>query len=647
MKTVPQLFHYLLDKQVVIVFFVFIAFAWAILIPLLLFPFYSNNHDEPIYILQAQALAQGRLVLPRPPHEEFFKIWFVADGGIIKYTPVHAAFLALGLKLFGSMRAALGWVAVGNVLLLYRLSRELYRSKRVAATTVIFFLCSPFFLIQSATFLAYTSTLLLHLTFALLWLRGGRRHAPHLLVGAGLALGLAFFSRPYDALLFAAPFGMSFIQESRLKLGLLKLRGFFWFLLGLTPLLALVLFYNYFVTGQPLRFPFTLWDAQDTLGFGRRGQQAVLYSLPAAIEALGHSLWQLNLWVGGGSILLILALAQFVWRQPYQREIAWLGILFIFPAGYFFFWGSYVMAVRWDGAEYLGPFYYLPVLIPLAMLGARGLLTLFQHRCRAALGLTVLMVIVNGGLVAYHLAQNYAYTQENRAIYRPFTEQKLDNALVFVPPLYGPFLLHPFAYLGNTPTLDGPILYAVNRGRHNFALVAAYPERTAYYFEYDGSYTEAPNDQFRTVLVKLERFQGERFSQPLRLVNPTDSPYVYAEIKNGRQAETYLLDASSRRGQIYDIEWNITPHKIEFRGPYQQHLSAITILSPNHQLVLAAAFSDTSERSTQQIFERRYIFQLTKDNRLDILLPPEEWHNSFWPLSVWRMEDITEVMLNR
>ena len=39
------------------------------------FPFYSADRDEPIYVLQAKALLHGHLALPRYPHLEFFQPW--------------------------------------------------------------------------------------------------------------------------------------------------------------------------------------------------------------------------------------------------------------------------------------------------------------------------------------------------------------------------------------------------------------------------------------------------------------------------------------------------------------------------------------------------------------------------------------------
>jgi hypothetical protein len=136
--------------------------------------------------------------------------------------------------------------------------------------------------------------------------------------------------------------------------------------------------------------------------------------------------------------------------------------------------------------------------------------------------------------------------------------------------------------------------------------------------------------------------------QQLRLVNPTDQPYVYAYIWNNYQVETYLLDDSSRRNKAYEIEWIISPNKIEFEGAHKQHDSSITTLSSDQHLAIAVAFSHSPERKTQNIFERRFHFTLTDDGQMGVLLPPKEWHNPSWPdNSAWQIIDIDQVMTDR
>ncbi len=63
--------------------------------------------------------------------------------------------------------------------------------------------------------------------------------------------------------------------------------------------------------------------------------------------------------------------------------------------------------------------------------------------------------------------------------------------------------------------------------------------------------------------------------------------------------------------------------------------------------MIDVVFSDGPERVAQQIFEWRFTFRLTEENQLDILMPPEEWYNPFWPVAGWHKKDIDQVMVGR
>jgi hypothetical protein len=56
----------------------------------------------------------------------------------------------------------------------------------------------------------------------------------------------------------------------------------------------------------------------------------------------------------------------------------------------------------------------------------------------------------------------------------------LNRAVVFLPPLDGPYLLQPFS-LARNATFDGPVVWAVDRGaRQNLDVVSGLPGRTPY-----------------------------------------------------------------------------------------------------------------------------------------------------------------------
>ncbi|MFC6963074.1 hypothetical protein ACFQL7_05590 [Halocatena marina] len=70
------------------------------------FPYLSVNHDEGVYLQQANLLLQGKLWLTADLSKVFQPWFFIRDGKRLypKYTPVAAGLFTLGLRL-----AFLGW----------------------------------------------------------------------------------------------------------------------------------------------------------------------------------------------------------------------------------------------------------------------------------------------------------------------------------------------------------------------------------------------------------------------------------------------------------------------------------------------------------------------------------------------------------
>ena len=185
------------------------AFVWAIAGSLSLFPLLTQNADEGAYLAQSAALRAGQVVPDAPRHTPMRSCRgspCCRDGHYVyKYSPVYPAFLAVGHWLFGSERGALGILAAGLVLLVVLFARELGLSRRAALLAGTAFLLAPVFLIQSAAFLPYVGNLAVLLAFAVMLLRGARTRTPWMVMAAGCALGIAFWLRPFDAILFGVP----------------------------------------------------------------------------------------------------------------------------------------------------------------------------------------------------------------------------------------------------------------------------------------------------------------------------------------------------------------------------------------------------------------------------------------------------------
>lgn len=182
--------------------------AFTFVIAATLFRYHSVNHDEGVYLMQAALLLSGQLEIHAGALADAVHPWFfIEDGGRLypKYNPVPAAMYAVSMWLFGEPRATLAVVAAGNAALVYVLGSTAF-DRRVGLAAAVLFVASPLALATSSVFLPYAPTTLLNLLFAVAYLRGVRDRSLALAGLAGVAIGLAFFARPFTAVLFAAPF---------------------------------------------------------------------------------------------------------------------------------------------------------------------------------------------------------------------------------------------------------------------------------------------------------------------------------------------------------------------------------------------------------------------------------------------------------
>ena len=170
-----------------------------------------------------------------------------------------------------------------------------------------------------------------------------------------------------------------------------------------------------------------------------------------------------------------------------------VAVLIVWPVGYAFFWGSYVAAYLWDGALFLGPFYYLPMVAMLAIAGGVGLVDLWRSIPAAGIAATVAATARVVAVAVPRLAEQHDRSVPRVAVAHAVAAGIETPALVFVPPLYGPYLQNPLSFLRNHATQDGPVLYALDRGpTANRLLQAAHPDRRAYRLELPLGWNDQP-----------------------------------------------------------------------------------------------------------------------------------------------------------
>jgi len=582
-----------------------------------LFPYHSSNHDEAVYLQQAEMLLAGRLNL-HPAVPEAVRPWFfVQDGGRLypKYTPVSAAVFALGEALTGEFRVALAAVAAGNAALCYAVTAEAF-DRRTGVVAAVALVGAPLFLLSSSVFLSYAPTALLNWAFALAYVRAVRRRDLRYAGVAGVAVGLAFFSRSYTAVLFAAPF----IAHALLTLVRTYRRSDADFrewigLYGIVcagglAFVGVTLAYNAAMTGSPLTFPYQAFAPLDGLGFGYRRilSHDLRYTPEVALRANGWVLWYFatrwfvagplgTLLAGAGVARLLVALRgdgaggrDRGDRLPDPELRAVLAGLFVsICVGNVFFWGNYnVLATFSNPADGLisqfGPFYHFDLLLPLSAFAAsaavagwdrfRAVATARFSRRGARIALLVALVVtvpVVGvaelDAVEPPVDRNAAYTDKYDRAYAPFDDREFENAVVFVPDAYGNWLNHPFQPLRNDPGFDGPAVYAVDREADgDFAVLDAYPNRTPYRYTYQGEWTPDPSEEVAPKLIRVEAREAAAFDAETRVGVIRNAETARVRVDGGDTTIEYEIGRADL-GDELAVEWEITSRGVRAVGP--------------------------------------------------------------------------------
>lgn len=493
----------------------------AVVLKHALFAHLSVDNDEALYRFQAQTIASGHLFAPAPRPAGSYAPWLAAVSHghyVLKYTPVIPAILAVSLVLTGSTAAALAVVAAAAVVVTYLLGVELLKDRRVAAVAAILFACSPLIFIQSALLLPYLPVLVL-LELAVYGLvRGLRSGRPAPLVGAGLATGFAACVRPYDVVFFLLPplvWGFH-VHRGRWRWLVSRVA------LGLVPPAVILLASNAAATGDPVRLPFALLEPEDKIGFGVRrlypADRAHHFGIIEGLAGVGNHLFLLGGWGLGGAVLAVLA----VWTVVRGRAagpaaaVGAGGLLLVL--GYVAFWGAWNAADLWGGIRYVGPFYLMPLMVPLTLLGAQGLVDLARARPRVVVGTGAIGLVATGLALAVALPADATFSRHDGSLVAA-VGQVGGRPLIFVDtdPQY---LMHPSSTIANPPDLDGRVLYAVRRGAADLAVAAAHPYRPAYGLRITYTWNHTPGAAAVARIERLTTTTGRTVTLDLRLTPP-------------------------------------------------------------------------------------------------------------------------------
>jgi len=438
--------------------------------------------DGAVYLLQAQILESGRLYADAHPLPEFFPaITAVVDGGrwYAQYPPGYPSVLALGV------RAGLPWLVnplIGalNAVLVYALGRELATEgeARLAALLAGF---SPFVLLMGSDYTSHPTSLLCATSFMLCVARGIRGGGAGSFAAAGLAGAFAIATRPFSAIGICLPFALVavfWLLRNRRWSSVLAAAA-----AAAVPL-ALFLLYNWGTTGDPFVLGYTKQHGVGhSPGFGQK-----MWGVHTPLMGLRLSLTNLNAFNKDFLQLPFPAAAPVALLFALGRPTRWDALLLV---SFFFLSGLHTLYPR--QTLYLGPKFLLEGVSVVAVLAARGFaegarhlepwMRDERHRNRmvwtVAVALLVVFPLVLGARL-WTVRNGYS----DPTIVRTVAAADLRDAVVFVPEPKGRRFAAAFG--ANTLGLDGPVVYAADRGEENARLLTAYPGRTAWVWRGEG-----------------------------------------------------------------------------------------------------------------------------------------------------------------
>jgi hypothetical protein len=325
---------------------------------------FANSGDEYAYLFQAQQFVHGHLWARAPPLGDTFvayRTWVIGHKWLSQYPPGWPMVLALaifaGIPAW-SVNAGLGALGVAAL----RARSWDFANRTLTLTLVALYVLSPFFVLNSASYFSHTwaALLVLLVTLSCLWYeRSGTATA---LVACGALLGLLGLTRYFSVVLLLPALAWWLLTKSRHHrariIGIIAACGI--------PFLAVLLLYQYRVTGSPLRSTYALITNPD-----------VFLSLKPRDVATGigltvRRLVDLGLWT---SPLLPALYAWCLLSKLRSRSIAFYDLIFpCFVLGYVFFPDM--------GGNRYGPRYYFDAfpLMLVTILSARAALVSAQSQ---------------------------------------------------------------------------------------------------------------------------------------------------------------------------------------------------------------------------------------------------------------------------
>jgi hypothetical protein len=402
---------------------------------------FPNSADEYAYLFQARTFEAGRLwnrPLPLGQVMGAQYLWVAQGKWVGQYPPAWPAVLAVADRI-----APGGWLANIFLTLLAAIGVGHVVTRRAGPEagwlSVLLFGLSPFTLFNAGSLFSHTLAATLAVAALILWMNARDRVSLFWAVATGCAVGALGLNRSIAAAVLVAALGLDLLlQPRRIRLGL-------GLMLGGLPFAALLLAYQYSITGDPLKPAYWL---------GGRDVDHLYFSLSAIKQGLRHNalyLGELSLWAGP-PIVALWAIAIVI----HVRHRTLTASDLIFPIGVLLF----CFYPLHPGNRY-GPRYFFDFW-PFFVVSLCSALPILNERFRPAWRQSLRFCVVWGAVLWAPLSFEFRWLIHDREeLYHQVAQHHLSNAIVCVESSSGHYMPMPRNDLARND-VDGrnSILYA-------------------------------------------------------------------------------------------------------------------------------------------------------------------------------------------
>jgi hypothetical protein len=291
------------DKRVVPVLAATIAACGAAFVSFALIDKTNVLDDERAYLFQAKLFLTGHVVEPGVLAAFRNQMLITQPFHAAKYFPGNSALLAVG-ALLHAPRLVDPVVAALTALAVYSFVADAF-GRRQAMLAAAFFALSPFVWCVDGTLLAFGPTAAMIAAMLAGVARATKTNSTLAAALAGIALGAALVTRPFDALVLGAPVFAWLAWSSFRKR--IRLASLVLFVLGAVALAWIVPVYDHALTGSIFRTGYALESNPIRLGFTRSFNGPYEHTFANGIAGDATILLRLDTWLLGlpGGLVLV------------------------------------------------------------------------------------------------------------------------------------------------------------------------------------------------------------------------------------------------------------------------------------------------------------------------------------------------------